>query len=867
MLLVSLAALLATPAAVADPPALSGVPGDQLLEATSPAGAAFSWADPTALDDGTTSVPVTCVPPSGTTFPIATTTVTCTAVDPDTLEESSQPFDVKVEDTTAPTLSLPDNITAEATGASGAAVSYSASATDIVDGDISPNCSPASGSTFPLGTTTVNCSAADTRSNSTSGSFTVTVQDTTAPSLTLPGDISVPATGPSGASVSFTVTASDLVDATPTVNCSPASGSTFPLGVTTVNCTATDDASNSAPGSFSVTVTDTTPPSLTLPGNMIVPATGPSGAVVTFTVTASDLIDTTPTVVCSPPSGSTFPLGTTTVNCTATDDSNNSAPGSFTVTVQDTIAPTLTVPGNTTLEATGASGATVTYTATATDAVDTTPTVNCSPPSGSVFPIATTTVSCTATDDSGNTSAAKTFDVAVRDTTPPAVTVPADFGLEATGPNGAPATFSASAADIVDGTITPACTPASGSTFPLGATTVSCTATDARSNSSTSTFKISVRDTTAPVLGLIPDRTVEADGPLGSRVAYTAPSAVDIVNGPVLVSCTPDSGTVFALGTTIVTCSARDTVGNVGTASFAIKVVDTTKPTLNAPQPQEVSARGAPTLPRSDAQIVAFLNAASAQDLVDGPVLVTNDASEELPLGTTRVTFTATDRAGNTAVAQAALTVVTGTARPQVQDTTPPKDVTRLKAKPADRSVRLTWVPPKADFDHVTVTRSPGRSGAPSAVVYTGKAKELKDGNLTNGVEYRYAVAAVDKVGNASRGVVARAVPLRPLLYAPLQGAVVTRPPTLRWAAVGGATYYNVQLYRARAGTGTQPGTKILSEWPAKPQYALKRTWKYLGRAQRLTPGRYVWYAWAGFGAKSANRYGPVLGQSTFTVK
>ncbi|MDH5243096.1 MAG: HYR domain-containing protein, partial [Chloroflexota bacterium] len=58
------------------------------------------------------------------------------------------------------------------------------------------------------------------------------------------------------------------------------------------------------------------------------------------------------------------------------------------------------------------------------------------------------------------------------DTTPPVVTVPADITTEATGPSGAVVTYSASATDDVDGTLTPTCVPASGSTFPLGATTV-----------------------------------------------------------------------------------------------------------------------------------------------------------------------------------------------------------------------------------------------------------------------------------------------------------------------------------------------------------------------------------------------------------
>jgi hypothetical protein len=79
-----------------------------------------------------------------------------------------------VQDTTAPTLSLPANKTVDAVN-NQAVVTYSASATDIVDGSVPINCSPASGSTFSIGTTTVNCSATDDHGNTANGSFTVSV--------------------------------------------------------------------------------------------------------------------------------------------------------------------------------------------------------------------------------------------------------------------------------------------------------------------------------------------------------------------------------------------------------------------------------------------------------------------------------------------------------------------------------------------------------------------------------------------------------------------------------------------------------------------------------------------------------------------
>ncbi|HEX5504820.1 MAG TPA: HYR domain-containing protein, partial [Thermomicrobiales bacterium] len=157
-------------------------------------------------------------------------------------------------DTTPPVLTMPAAITAEATGPAGAAVPYTATATDAVDGAVAVACAPASGATFPLGTTTVNCSAGDKAGNTATGSFAVTVRDTTRPTLTVPANMTLDATGPAGAPVTYTATASDTVDPRPAVSCAPPNGGTFAIGATTVVCTATDAAGNRARATFTVTV-------------------------------------------------------------------------------------------------------------------------------------------------------------------------------------------------------------------------------------------------------------------------------------------------------------------------------------------------------------------------------------------------------------------------------------------------------------------------------------------------------------------------------------------------------------------------------------------------------------------------------------
>jgi hypothetical protein len=248
-------------------------------------------------------------------------------------------FTLKVQaaDSTAPTLHLPANMTVEATSSSGAAVNFSVTADDANPAHPTVTCNPASGSTFALGTTTVNCSASDAAGNEANDNFTITVQDTTAPVLSMPDDQTFEGNTTGGYSGSYTgATATDVVDASPTVVCTPASPHFFALGDNTVNCTATDASGNFSTNSFKITVVDTTAPALSVPDNMNVQATSIAGAVVTFSATATDIVDPSPVVVCTPPSGSLFPPGETTVSCTATDSSSNEVTKSFKITVSFT---------------------------------------------------------------------------------------------------------------------------------------------------------------------------------------------------------------------------------------------------------------------------------------------------------------------------------------------------------------------------------------------------------------------------------------------------------------------------------------------------------------------------------------------------
>jgi hypothetical protein len=166
---------------------------------------------------------------------------------------------------TAPTLVLPEDMTVEATSSAGAVVNFTVTASDHEDGDLSSSvvCTPASGSTFALGTTTVNCSVTDLGGLTMPGSFKVTVVDTTPAFFTSfpTGTVQLVAADINGAVLdlsSLNITVEDVghVSEPSTFSCDYTAGTVLGIGTTTtVSCTAKDHIGNeSAPSTFDVFV-------------------------------------------------------------------------------------------------------------------------------------------------------------------------------------------------------------------------------------------------------------------------------------------------------------------------------------------------------------------------------------------------------------------------------------------------------------------------------------------------------------------------------------------------------------------------------------------------------------------------------------
>jgi hypothetical protein len=300
-----------------------------------------------------------------------------------------------------------------------------------------------------------------------------------------------------------------------------------------------------------------------------------------------------------------------------------------------------------------------------------------------------------------------------------------------------------------------------------------------------------------------------------------------------MTGCDAQTFSVDTPGTPV-TCSAES---DGGTNSGSVKIkLDKTVPAVSAIPERVSDANGwynrPVTVSFSGTDPISGIAACSPASRYGGP-----------DISTAALVGSCTDVAGNTASASF----------PIKYDATPPT-LSSVMAKRGNRSVQVTWRK-STDTRSIEVLRAPGRNGQGESVVYSGSETGFRDTGLLVGRKYEYRVASVDEAANRSEQKLT-VVATGPLL-SPAPGERVTSPPNLVWTAVKGASYYNLQLIRGR---------KVLSVWPARPGFRLRRTWSYNGRRYQLRPGVYRWYVWPGFGRISATRYGRLLGSSTFVV-
>ncbi len=260
-------------------------------------------------------------------------------------------------------------------------------------------------------------------------------------------------------------------------------------------------------------------------------------------------------------------------------------------------------------------------------------------------------LSCSATSSGGTRAPVSTPPIRIDSTLPVLSGVPVSFTQAAANQAGAVVTYTLpTAVDTFSG-ISPAgvvCAPASGSTMPIGATKVNCSLADNAGNAVNGSFVVTVADQTPPVFSGTPASvTLAATSAAGLVVAYTPPTASDLISGvnAAGVTCLPASGSTFALGATTVNCSVADNAGNTANSSFVVTVADQTPPSFTT-CPATVALNQGQALP--------VLN---ATDNVTASPLVSNNAPATLPVGTTTVTWKATDQAGLSATCMQQVTV------------------------------------------------------------------------------------------------------------------------------------------------------------------------------------------------------------------
>jgi uncharacterized repeat protein (TIGR01451 family) len=299
-------------------------------------------------------------------------------------------------------------------------------------------------------------------------------------------------------------------------------------GAYAIHLTANDGSSNNngagntTEKDITFTVADQTAPMITCPAD-IVTSNDPGSCSATVdpgTATATDNCDTTPTIAGTRSDNQAlnapYPKGTTIITWSATDDAGNTSSCNQSVTVNDTEAPTISCPANITKDNDpGICGAVVTYTTPVgqDNCPGATTAQTAGLPSGSTFPVGTTTNTFEVTDSSGNKTSCS-FTVTVNDVENPVISCPASQTLEPTCPSGAIATWvEPVGTDNCPGAVTTRTGPAPGSVFPIGTTTVTYTVNDAHGHSASCSFTVTVKTAAQVVQDLI-TRTQELQPPL-----------------------------------------------------------------------------------------------------------------------------------------------------------------------------------------------------------------------------------------------------------------------------------------------------------------------------------------------------------------
>ncbi len=535
-------------------------------------------------------------------FGVGTHTVTLTVTDPDG-ESDACTATVTVVDATPPT-AICQNISVQLDANGNASIT----AADINNGSndacgiAAISVSPSSFTCANVGTNTVTLTVTDIHGNIDTCSATVTVDDATPvftvcvdPAITYTqGSCSAVVTYPNSASGLGVTGTYVLSGATTGSGLGDGSGLTYNLGTTIVTIFATN-ACGVDTCNVTVVVADTTAPTA-ICQNLTIQLDASGNA----SITAAD-VDNGSNDACGIASlaidNGSFTcanVGPNTVTLTVTDNNGNTSTCTSTITVEDNVLPNAIAQDLTIqLDANGAASITAIDIDNGSNDACGIAALSVSPSSFACGDVGANTVTLTVTDNNNNVSTT-TATVTVEDNTAPVITnCPVDMVLNNTLSN------CLSIVSWMDPTVSDNCgagqvamsysapginiitiTNVSFANFPVGTTTVTATATDANGNSTNCFFDITIVDVEAPIITGCPASDVIVSSESGQCDAVvTWQPIVPSDNCPgVSLTASHLSGTVFPVGTTVVTYDAVDAVGNTAQCTFNVVVQDNEAP-------------------------------------------------------------------------------------------------------------------------------------------------------------------------------------------------------------------------------------------------------------------------------------------------
>ncbi|MBL0741018.1 HYR domain-containing protein [Chryseolinea lacunae] len=264
-----------------------------------------------------------------------------------------------------------------------------------------------------------------------------------------------------------------------------------------------------------------------------------------------------------------------------------------------------------------------------------------------------------------------------------------------------------------------------GSVFPIGSTKVIYTAKDGNGKSSTCNFNVTVRDRTGPTLvNALADVTVSTDATCKAAATWPAPAFVDECTVSSVTS-SHTSGSIFPLGNTVVTYTAKDNSGNTSTFRFSVVVKDQTAPVASrCPTEVVVKAKGG-CRARVSWDAPLFVDDCSAVT-----VTASHNPGSDFPVGETEVIYSAKDKSNNTTVCK--FNVVVQNETPPVFSRCP-EDITRVTSTGTGETA-VEWRPPSVRADcgmpSVVASHKPGDLFLPGTTTVRYTATDIS-GNVS----------------------------------------------------------------------------------------------------------------------------------------